>query len=125
MINEQPQSSLTLIQDILTDAIRFWEKRRIAYNVALTAVVFGWLGLTWPHFREAIALPTLGLLLVLAVLANICYTAAYIADIPMQVSAFRSNWRRWRWGLWLAGTLFAILIENYWIADEIYPYAGP
>ena len=58
----------------------------------------------------------------LAVIQDI---AAYIADIPMQTSALRPSWRRWRWGLWLAGTLFAILIENYWIADEIYPYVGP
>ena len=58
----------------------------------------------------------------LAVIQDI---AAYIADIPMLVSALRSSWRRWHWGLWLAGTLFAILIENYWIADEIYPYLGP
>src|SRR5258706_6577527 len=124
MVNEQPQSSLAVIQDIFTDAIRYWEKRRIAYNVVLGAVVLAWLGLTWPHFREAIALPTLGLLVVLAVIANICYSAAYIADIPMQISALRSNWRRWRWGLWLAGTLLAILIENYWISDGIYPYVG-
>jgi hypothetical protein len=114
-----------MLREIFTDAIRYWEKRRIAYNVVLTAVVFAWLGLTWPHFREIVALPTLGLLVVLAVLANICYTAAYIADIPMQISALRSGWRRWRWGLWLAGTLFAILVENYWIVDEIYPYVGP
>jgi hypothetical protein len=26
-------------------------------------------------------------------------------------------------GLWLIGTLFAIVVENYWIADEIYPSA--
>jgi hypothetical protein len=26
--------------------------------------------------------------------------------------------------VWLAGTPFAVLLENYWIADEIYPYVG-
>jgi hypothetical protein len=30
--------------------------------------------------------------------------------------------RRQRWGLWVIGTLFAIVFENYWIADEIYPF---
>jgi len=40
----------------------------------------------------------------------------------MQSSSFRAAWRHWRWRLWLAGTLFAMALANYWIADEIYPY---
>jgi len=43
-------------------------------------------------------------------------------DIPMQLSPLSTVWRRRRWALLLMGTLFAILVENYWIADEIYPY---
>ena len=43
---------------------------------------------------------------------------------PMQISYFQPKWRRWRWALWFAGTLFAILLENYWIVDEVYPYVG-
>jgi hypothetical protein len=31
-------------------------------------------------------------------------------------------WRRRRWVLWLAGVIFAIVLTNYWIVDEIYPY---
>ncbi|HVB08568.1 MAG TPA: hypothetical protein VNF00_06430 [Candidatus Acidoferrales bacterium] len=61
-------------------------------------------------------------LLVLAMLANLCYCTAYVADLPVQYSSFRDLWRRWRWGLWLTGTLFAILLANYWIADEIYSF---
>lgn len=110
------------VRDIFTDAIRFWEIRRVAYNVLLAAVVIAWVAITWPHFLAAMTLQSLAFLIVLAVAANLCYTAAYVADIPMQFSAFQPSWRRWRWGLWLAGTLFAILLENYWIADEIYPY---
>lgn len=110
------------VRDIFTDAIRFWETRRVAYNVLLTAVVIAWVAITWPHFLAAMTLQSLAFLIVLAVAANLCYTAAYVADIPMQFSAFQPGWRRWRRGLWLAGTLFAILLENYWIADEIYPY---
>jgi len=112
------------LQSILTDAIRYWERGRIGYNLALTGVVVGWVVLTWPHFRPAFTLPDLGALFVLAVLANVCFCAAYIADIPLQYSSFQTEWRRWRWGLWLIGTLFAIVIANYWIADEIYPFVG-
>ncbi len=57
---------------------------------------------------------------VLALLANVCYCTAYILDIAM-LHSLSSVWRRRRWILWLVGTLFAILVASYWIADEIYP----
>jgi len=44
-----------------------------------------------------------------------------VVDIPMQRSALANVWRNRRWGLWVAGTVFAIVLANYWIADEIYP----
>jgi hypothetical protein len=40
----------------------------------------------------------------------------------MQYSSLKAVWRRRRWGLWLAGTLFAMVLANYWIVDEIYPF---
>jgi hypothetical protein len=110
------------LQQILGDAIRYWETRRIVYNLVLTAAVLAWIVLTWPHFRPAFNLHALPLLFVLAALANLCYCAAYLADVPMQYSPVRSLWRRWRWGLLLIGTLLALLFANYWIADEIYPF---
>jgi hypothetical protein len=33
-------------------------------------------------------------------------------------------WRQRRWALWLFGTLFALVIAYYWIADEIYPFVS-
>jgi hypothetical protein len=106
---------------LLADAIRYWEPRRIVYNLVLLAVVIAWILLTWPHFRHALTLHSLLLLAILALLANACYCAAYLVDIPMQHSSLRTVWTRRRWGLWLLGTLFAILLANYWIVDEIYP----
>jgi hypothetical protein len=103
------------------DAARFWEPRRIAYNLVLTAVVFAFLILTWPHFRPALTFQSLPPLLVLAAMANVCYSAAYLADVLLQFSSFRNLWQRQRWSLWLVGTLFAVLLACYWIADEIYP----
>jgi hypothetical protein len=55
-------------------------------------------------------------------MANLFYSAVYLVDIPVQLSPLGRVWRRWRIGLWLVGTLFAILFTNYWIADEIYAY---
>jgi hypothetical protein len=58
--------------------------------------------------------------IILAFLANVCFSAAYLVDIPLQITFV--TWRKYRWALLLTGTLFAILVENYWIADEIYPF---
>ncbi|MGD1212557.1 MAG: hypothetical protein ABR973_14510 [Candidatus Acidiferrales bacterium] len=115
---EQPHQ----LRDILSDATRYWEPRRITYNFVLTGVVVVWLAATWPHFREALTLHSLLWLFILGMLANLCYCAAYVADVPMQNSVFRDSWRRGRWGLWLTGMLFAVVLANYWIVDEIYPY---
>jgi hypothetical protein len=107
------------------NAVRFWEARRILYNLALTAVVLNWLGATWPHFRPAFNLNSLLLLAILASLANVCYCAAYFVDIPMQYAAPSSIWKNGRWGLWLVGTLLGVMLANYWIADEIYDFVHP
>ncbi len=107
---------------VLADAIHFWEPRRLFYNLALAAVVIIWIAASWPHFRPAFTLIPFLQLLVLALIANVFYCAAYFVDLPMQFSSLKSFWTRGRWALWVLGTLFAILFENYWIADEIYPF---
>ncbi len=107
---------------MLADALRFWEPRRLVYNLVLATVVVAWIAATWPHFRPALTPSSLLLLAVLAFLANLCYCAAYLVDIAMQQSSLNAIWRRRRWILWLLGTLLAIVAANYWIADEIYPF---
>jgi hypothetical protein len=110
------------LREIFADAIRYWEPRRIAYNLILAAVTVAWIALSWPHFRESLTLQSLLLVIVLAMMANLCYCAAYIADVFVQYSALQSAWNRRRWVLWWTGTLFAVVLANYWIADEIYPF---
>jgi hypothetical protein len=109
-------------RELLTDAMRFWEPRRILYNAVLAGVVLVWVVASWPHFRPAFTLQFLLLLVVLALIANACYCAAYLVDLLMQSSSAASSWKRRRWALWVAGTLVAILLANYWIVDEIYPF---
>jgi hypothetical protein len=104
---------------IISDAIAYWEPRRIGYNLILTAIVVGRVTLTWPHFRSAITLANLLILFVLAVLANVCYCAAYLVDVPVQYSTFREQWRRWRWALWVLGMGLAGLMTFYWTVDEM------
>ena len=111
--------------EVLGDALGYWEPRRIGYNVILAVIVVGWVMLTWPHFRGAFTWNSLLALFVLAVLANVCYCAAYVVDVPLQYSAFRDRWRRRRWMLWTLGALLAAAITYYWVADEIYPAVPP
>jgi hypothetical protein len=114
----------TAARSLVHDAVGYWERRRLAYNLVLGAVVLGWLVFSWPHFRAALTLQSLPPLLLLAILANACYSVAYPLDFALQRSRWRDRWRRWRWAVWLAGTLFAAVLADYWIADEIYPSVG-
>jgi hypothetical protein len=108
-------------REIVTDAARYWEPRRLGYNALLAAIVLGWVVSTWPHFRGAFTWSALGALLVLALLANVCYCAAYLVDIPLQYSPLRAAWRARRRVLWLLGAILAAALAWYWMADEIYP----
>jgi hypothetical protein len=103
------------------EAARYWEPRRIIYNALLVAVVFAWVWGTWPHFRGALAWATLPPMAFLALMANVCYSTAYLVDIPLLQSSASNVWRRRRWILWLVGTAIAFVLANYWIADEIFP----
>ncbi len=104
----------------LPSAARFWEPRRPFYNLILTATAIFWTITTWPHFRSAIAPSSLAKLSVLALFANLCYSAAYFADLGIRQFPNLSL-HRYRWILWVLGTIFAITIESYWINDETYP----
>ncbi|MBI3537517.1 MAG: hypothetical protein HY070_08185 [Chloroflexi bacterium] len=110
------------MDELFRDAIHFWEPRRIFYNAILALIFIGWIVLTWPHFSPPVSSEAVPFLIFYAIAANLCYTAAYLAEIPLQFSKLGATRERFRLGLWLVGTLFAILLTNYWIADEIYPY---
>jgi len=105
------------------EAARFWEPRRLVYNAILTVVVLLWLIFTWPHFCPALTLGSLEAFIVLGLAANFCYCAAYVAEFVMQALVPSTSWRSIRQLLFVLGTLLALIIENYWIADEVYPYA--
>lgn len=108
----------------LIEAGRFWEPRRLLYNLLLFGVVVIWVVKSWPHFRPAMTLESLGIMTVLALLANVCYCAGYLAEILIRNLTSSTAWNRQRWAVWIVGTLLAMLFENYWIADEIYPFVN-
>lgn len=61
-------------------------------------------------------------LAVLALVANLCYSAPLLAEMMVRSFTPGAGCFRWRSVLWVFGTVLAILLKNYWIADEIYPY---
>jgi len=108
-------SSVTL-REAVSDAIKYWEPRRIPYN-ALLAVIVGSYFLYYskgaPSIRSKISFDGVLGLFLLAVLANIAYCAAYPVDIFAQWSSYRDLWLRFRWLLFLVGILFAAILTRY------------
>lgn len=107
------------LRGILDDAMRFWELRRIPYNLILAAVVIVWLVANRAHLNEALLWPAILALFVMAALANVLYSVAYCLDVFVQYSSFRDLWRRRRWMLWFAGMLLAVALANVWIIGQI------
>ena len=107
------------IGDMLTDAIRYWERRRIAYNAVLVVVVVTVFVLRWPESRSAISIDLLLRFFILAVLANVAYCAAYVVDIAVQLSAFQASWKRYRWVLFAIGVVFASIIARFIAAGTL------
>lgn len=108
------------LRAIFDDALRFWELRRIPYNLVLAAVVALWIAFTWRHFHAAVIGPAIVVLFVMAALANVLYSVAYCLDVFIQFSSFRELWRRYRWAVWLAGTFLAVALANFWILNQIH-----
>ena len=101
------------IRDMATDALRYWEPRRLIYNVVLAAIVLWHFFLAWPASKTVITLNGVLGLFLLAVLANVVYCVAYIADLFIQLSGFRASWRRYRWLLLVLGIIFASVITRF------------
>lgn len=71
--------------------------------------------------RPVLTLAALGKMAVLARVANVCYCLAYGAEFLVPGILSRAMWRRFRLGVLVLGMPAAIVLENYWIAGEIYP----
>ena len=108
-----PASSSAPWRVIVTDVLGYWERRRPLYNAVLAGVVLAhfWAGL--PASKTFLTLDSLLGLGVLAVLANICYCAAYAADVFVQFSGFRAGWLRWL--LLALGTVFAAALTRFFV----------
>ncbi|MCI0351787.1 MAG: hypothetical protein L0Z53_20395 [Acidobacteriales bacterium] len=101
------------LREHATDAIRYWEPKRILYNLSLAAIVILYFSLNLPRSSAFLTLNGLLFLFVLAVLANMAYCTAYVVDIFVQGSGFRQLWLAYRWVLFTVGLAFAMVIARY------------
>jgi len=104
----------------LTNALSYWEIRRIIYNAVLAAIVIGYFIANLPASLELITPDAIFALFILAVLANIAYCAAYLVDVFAQMSGFRDLWLRLRWILFLIGLAFASILTR-WFTMGFFP----
>ena len=111
----------TTLRDYATDAIRWWEPKRIAYNVALIAVVGACFLVRLPVSKQTLTPDALLFLFELAVLANVAYCAAYVVDVFVQMSGFREQWWAYRWMLFLIGMSFAAILARFWALGMFHP----
>jgi hypothetical protein len=104
--------------EMATNAIRFWEPMRVIYNIVLAAVVVGHALPVWQAWWHLLSVDVVLWMFMLAVMANLCYCAAYIVDLFMQFSDFRTWWRWLRWGLFLIGTSFAAVLARFFMTGQ-------
>jgi len=101
-------------RDYLANSIRYWEPRRILYNLLLAVIVIVHFVRGLPTSRAGLQLNTALLLFLLAVLANVAYCAAYVPDIFAQMSSLRDSWLRYRWAVFVVGLAFAGVLTHFW-----------
>jgi hypothetical protein len=100
-------------RDVIGDAIRYWERHRIVYNLVLLVVVAAIFGANAAAFGKIVSLDLFLQLFLLAVLENVAYCAAYPVDFTVQWSTLRPSWLRMRWILFLIGLAFATTIAQF------------
>jgi hypothetical protein len=108
-----PSIDTTNLRESATDAIRFWEPRRLIYNAVLAAIVLMYFATNYPASKAQRTPDSAQGIFILAVLANVAYCAAYLPDIFAQISGYRELWQKYRWILFVIGVLFAGIITRF------------
>lgn len=101
------------LRELVTDALRYWELRRLFYNGLLALIVLAHFAAAWPASRSLITFDGVLGLFLLGVLANVAFSAVYVADVFVQFSGFRASRARWRWVLLGVGFSFAAVLTHF------------
>ena len=104
---------LPMLREITSDAIRYWERRRVVYNIVLAVVVMIVFVRGLPLPVESMSAENILGLFVLAVGANVVFCSAYLPDVFAQLSEYRAVWRRLRWMLFVLGLTLAGIITRW------------
>ena len=116
-ISEGPHLSAitrnTSFGEAASNAIQYWERRRIVYNIVLALItsVYFLVGLpaTW---KSTSFNGILGCFL-LAVSANVLFCLAYLPDILVQMSIYGVIWKRRREVLFIIGLTVASILARW------------
>jgi hypothetical protein len=111
-------------RESVSDAMRFWEPRRLVYNALLSVIVLFYFFRAYPASKAILTLDSILGLFLLVVLANVAYCAAYVADLFAQWSSYGGLWRRYRWILFAVGMLFAAILTRFCAIGMFSPCCG-
>jgi hypothetical protein len=100
-------------RDSATDAIRYWEPRRLVYDGVLAVIVVVYFVIYYPTSKSVLSIDSVLFLFLLAVLANVAYCVVYVVDIFVLASGYREQWRKYRWVIFTIGLLFAAVITRF------------
>jgi hypothetical protein len=95
------------VREYATEAIRYWELRRVIDNLVLVAVVVAYFAAGYPASKQTLTTDSILVSFLSAVVADMANCAAYLVDIFAQISGFRELWRSARW----------ILFRSYFCSD--------
>ena len=101
------------VREYVTDALRYWELRRLLYNGLLAVIVIWHFGVAWPESKSFLKFDNLLGVFLLAVLANVAFSAAYVADLFIQFSGFRESRSVWRLVILGVGLAFAGVLTHF------------
>ena len=117
----EPQLPQRSFREMAANAVRFWERARILYNLVLLLIVGGYAAATFPESLRVLTVDAVLGLFVLAVLANIAFCAAYPIDIFMQFTGFDEIWRYGRWIVFGVGVAFAATLAYFMMGGLFFP----
>lgn len=105
------------------EAVRFWERGRLAYNCVQLLLTAGMVAVRWPESRFLYT-ANLGSYLFYAVVANIFYSAAYIPEPILRLPRLRPFARPTRWVILITGTAFACFLAAAALDVDVFARPG-
>lgn len=102
------------MKTLIANSIRWWEPRRLYYNMALTAYVLLRFYQGYPRTRQALFFENYLMLFGLAVLANVAYCFAYVPDLFVQLGGHDEALPKVRWAILFLGIGFAMVLTHFW-----------